>query len=50
MPSTPGPSDPTETFASRAEALRGEIADHNTRYHRDDAPTISDADYDDLVR
>lgn len=50
MPSTPGPSDPTGTFASRAEALRGEIADHNTRYHRDDAPTITDADYDDLVR
>jgi DNA ligase (NAD+) len=30
--------------------LRGEISEHNERYHRDDAPTISDADFDELVR
>ena len=36
--------------ADRVTRLRAEIAEHNVRYHRDDAPTISDADYDDLVR
>ena len=36
--------------ADRVETLRAEIAAHNRRYHTDDAPTISDADYDDLVR
>ncbi|MFZ6005060.1 MAG: NAD-dependent DNA ligase LigA [Actinomycetota bacterium] len=34
----------------RAAWLRGEIEEHNRRYHELDAPTISDADYDDLVR
>jgi DNA ligase (NAD+) len=36
--------------AARAEALRVEIAEHNRRYHTEDAPTVSDADYDELVR
>src|SRR6266540_6097283 len=34
----------------RAKKLRTEIAEHNRRYHELDAPTISDAEYDELVR
>ncbi len=36
--------------AERAAALRAEIADHDERYHQLDAPIVSDADYDGLVR
>ena len=36
--------------ARRASALRAEIAEHNERYYVDDAPTISDAEYDKLFR
>ncbi|MEO6988358.1 MAG: NAD-dependent DNA ligase LigA [Aquihabitans sp.] len=35
---------------ARVEGLRAEIEGHDLRYHTEDAPTISDADYDDLVR
>lgn len=38
--------DPT----SRAEALREQIAYHRKKYYLDDAPEISDADYDALER
>jgi DNA ligase (NAD+) len=31
-------------------ALRAEIVEHNRRYHELDAPTISDAEFDELVR
>jgi DNA ligase (NAD+) len=34
----------------RAAALRDEIEEHNRRYFVDDEPTVSDADYDALVR
>lgn len=51
MSSTAGRSTgPDPTVAGRAAALHAEITEHNVRYHRDDAPTVSDADYDDLVR
>ena len=36
--------------ARRAAALREEIAEHNERYYGEDAPTISDAEYDALFR
>ena len=39
-------TDPRAELAS----LAAQIAEHAVRYHRDDAPTISDADYDALVR
>ena len=34
----------------RVNDLRAEIEEHNRRYHVDDDPTISDAEYDALVR
>ena len=34
----------------RVAALRAEIAEHNRRYHELDAPTVSDAEYDELTR
>ncbi len=41
---------PDEAQRARAEALRTEIAEHNRRYHAEDAPTITDGDFDLLVR
>jgi len=36
--------------AARAKALRIEIAAHDRRYYEEDAPTVSDAEYDALFR
>lgn len=50
----PGPAGPatgpSDDVAARAATLRTEVAEHARRYHELDAPTITDADYDDLVR
>jgi len=48
--SMPVEGKPTPQAASRAAALRREIAEHDRRYYVDDAPTISDADYDAMFR
>ena len=45
-------SDIPTLTASSAEAARleSEIAEHNKAYYQDDAPVISDSQYDILVR
>jgi len=48
--STPKPDDQLTLSEARAEheALGAEIAEHDQRYYEEDAPTISDAEYDEL--
>ncbi|MEZ5178566.1 MAG: NAD-dependent DNA ligase LigA [Acidimicrobiales bacterium] len=48
-PSEP-PAGPAPDLLGRARDLRAQITEHNRRYHQLDAPTVSDAEYDELVR
>ena len=52
MIATPKPPENLSLDAARAEHARlgAEIAGHDRRYHGEDAPTISDAEYDALRR
>jgi DNA ligase (NAD+) len=45
-PAAEAAQDPAE----RVEELRAQIAYHNQKYHQEDAPEISDADFDALMR
>ena len=50
MADSPALPQTDEEAAAELKALAAEIAYHNARYHTDDAPEISDAAYDALVR
>src|SRR5437870_3679195 len=51
-PTTPVEVDDLTPKQAKAEhaRLQGEIAAHDTRYYQDDAPAVSDAEYDRLRR
>lgn len=47
---TTAPADAqTDVLAEEIAQLRSRIAEHQDRYHRDDAPTVSDEEYDGMV-
>ena len=46
----PATADVPAAMSARAAALRREIRAHDRRYYEEDAPTISDAEYDALFR
>ena len=50
MNGLPNVKNTNELPADRVDALRAEIARHNFAYHAQDAPTVSDAEYDALMR
>jgi DNA ligase (NAD+) len=50
MTETPVPDLTESEAAEELERLADELAAHDLRYHQEDAPTISDADYDALKR
>jgi DNA ligase (NAD+) len=47
---SPAKRRPGNDPAARIAALRVEIAEHERRYYADDAPSMSDAEFDELVR
>ncbi|MEQ1950395.1 NAD-dependent DNA ligase LigA [Mesorhizobium sp. CN2-181] len=49
-PQTPVEDLSQEQAAEELARLAAEIAEHNRRYHQEDAPIISDAEYDALTR
>lgn len=49
-PSSAGDTGSAQSPAGRVAELRAEIRRHDEAYYGSDAPTIPDADYDDLVR
>jgi DNA ligase (NAD+) len=44
------PSEPTPEITAEAASLAAQIVEHQRRYFADDSPTISDGDFDVLVR
>jgi DNA ligase (NAD+) len=44
------PPEPPAAAVQRAAVLRATIGEHNYRYYVEDAPTVSDAEYDGLFR
>lgn len=50
LPDEPMPANAASDAKARIEALRREIEHHSYLYYADDAPEISDAAFDSLMR